>query len=625
MSFIVYAHLELEINTEPNTVPMNISPHTFHIPVMGTAFTIDTPVKVAQYGISSVISLGDDMLLERLRKMYCKKFDLPYTEINDKAQDSRARRITSYLNLIKKLVEKNFMDLKNAGLQANDGIKKYLQLLPDGSALRKQLQEVISGDISIQKLSKWFSDHLSPGSIDVNIMTKLDKPNYKNGEQRPIEFNDAHAALRGFARSDLSSSIVFSAGMNPRLYSYMEQFEDFFPDQNSQLKKKIILKVSDYRSALIQGRFLAKKGLWVSEFRIESGLNCGGHAFATNGHLMGPILAQFRDQRKELYEILMDEATKSWIQKKYSIPGERLPFKISAQGGVGTAEEHHFLLDHYQLDSVGWGTPFLLVPEVTNVDQETRNMLVKATEKDLYLSGISPLGVPFNSLRGNTRDADKLKNIRKYRPGSSCPKKFLSSNTEFTDEPICTASRQYQNLKLKELDTLDLNEEAYQVQRSGILEKSCICVGLGNSALVVNDLHTRKDGFGISICPGPNMAYYSKEFTLEDLVDHIYGRKNVITRTDRPHMFIKELDMYLDYIRKELRDSGRHINHRQLKNLREFSENLKSGIIYYQELFSRLKKIFQATKDQILDELNGQMEQLRLIEQNLESKTMEPV
>ena len=90
--------------------------------------------------------------------------------------------------------------------------------------------------------------------------------------------------------------------MNPRLYGYIAQFDDFFPDKEGYIKKKIILKVSDFRSAIIQGKFLAKKGLWVSEYRIESGLNCGGHAFATEGFLMGPILAEFRDRRQELID-----------------------------------------------------------------------------------------------------------------------------------------------------------------------------------------------------------------------------------------------------------------------------------------------------------------------------------
>ena len=118
----------------------------------------------------------------------------------------------------------------------------------------------------------------------------------------PIEYNDAHAALRGFANSNLSSSLVLSAGMSPRLYSYLEKFEDFFPDANGIVKKKIILKVSDFRSALVQGKMLAAKGIWVSEYRIESGVNCGGHAFPTNGLLFGPILEEFKQNRSTLLE-----------------------------------------------------------------------------------------------------------------------------------------------------------------------------------------------------------------------------------------------------------------------------------------------------------------------------------
>ena len=45
---------------------MRYQPHSFHIPVMGTGFTIDTPLKVARYGISSVISLVDDVLIEQV-------------------------------------------------------------------------------------------------------------------------------------------------------------------------------------------------------------------------------------------------------------------------------------------------------------------------------------------------------------------------------------------------------------------------------------------------------------------------------------------------------------------------------------------------------------------------------
>jgi hypothetical protein len=46
------------------------SNHTFHIPVMGLAFTVDSPIKVARFGISSVLSLAEDRLIEMMRKKY---------------------------------------------------------------------------------------------------------------------------------------------------------------------------------------------------------------------------------------------------------------------------------------------------------------------------------------------------------------------------------------------------------------------------------------------------------------------------------------------------------------------------------------------------------------------------
>ena len=74
--------------------------HTFHIPVMGLAYTIDSPIRVAKYGISSVISIMDDELIEKMNAFYSKKFDIPYHEITQKIHDYRAKRITSYLNLV---------------------------------------------------------------------------------------------------------------------------------------------------------------------------------------------------------------------------------------------------------------------------------------------------------------------------------------------------------------------------------------------------------------------------------------------------------------------------------------------------------------------------------------------
>ena len=47
--------------------------HSFHIPVMGIGFTVDTPIKVARFGINSVMAILGDKLNEKLRKIYCEK------------------------------------------------------------------------------------------------------------------------------------------------------------------------------------------------------------------------------------------------------------------------------------------------------------------------------------------------------------------------------------------------------------------------------------------------------------------------------------------------------------------------------------------------------------------------
>ena len=307
---------------------------------MGTGFSIDTPVKVAPFGISSSISLADDSLIEKMREFYCQKFNMPFQPISVKIEDFRAKRITEYLNLIDQLVKEKFEEVKKSFQEKGNEFTKYLEMLPDFSGMKREISQFIEGSKQYKESFSKSINNLFQGAIDVNIMTKLDKENYKRGEKLPAEHNDAHAALRGFANSSLNSSVIFSAGMNPHLYSYIENFKDFYPDKNDYLKKKIILKVSDFRSALIQGKFLAKKGIWISEYRVESGLNCGGHAFATEGNLMGPILEEFKNSRKELINTVHSVYVKALEEKGRYFPSKPLEVKITAQGGVGNAEEH---------------------------------------------------------------------------------------------------------------------------------------------------------------------------------------------------------------------------------------------------------------------------------------------
>ncbi len=329
--------MRIKFNAMQKTLKTN-SLHTFHIPVMGLAYTIDSPIRVAQYGISSVISIMDDELIEKMNAFYSKKFDLPYQEISQKISDYRAKRITSYLNTVDKIVTEKFEQFKTELSESKAALENYISMLPNKSEIKKGLENFMQeGTILKENIKNYLEKNLFPGEIDINIMTKVDKDNFDKKVQLPVEFNDAHAALRGFANSTLNSSVVLSAGMNPRLYSYFETFPDFFPNENSELKKKIILKVSDFRSAMIQGNFLAKKGLWVSEYRIESGLNCGGHAFATDGFLLGPILEEFKQKKENLIASAHELFCKALQQKNLPVPETPLELKITVQGGVGTA------------------------------------------------------------------------------------------------------------------------------------------------------------------------------------------------------------------------------------------------------------------------------------------------
>jgi len=563
--------------------------HSFHIPVMGLAFTVDSPIKVAQYGISSVVSIVDDILIEKMNAFYSKEYNLPFQTYGNKDIDARAKRITSYLNNVDTIVKQKFKEFKLSLSEKKEVLENFLELLPEFSELKNNLLNLIEKNSSKEVLQKWIQDNLSPGNIDVNIMTKLDNERYQNNEQLPAMYNDAHTALKGFAESTLQSSIVLSAGMNPRLYSYFENFEDFYPTKQDILSKKIILKVSDYRSAMIQGQFFAKKGLWVSEYRIESGLNCGGHAFATEGLLLGPILDTFNENKEDLITKTFETYTKALEAKGKYIPSTPLSLDITVQGGVGTADEHQFLLDKYKVDSIGWGSPFLLVPEATTVDTETRTILEKAKEKDLYLSNISPLGVPFNSVRNSTNEQYKTERLKQDKIGSSCPKKFLASNKKYTEKSVCTASQKFQQLEIDNLKSENLSPESYRAKFDKITEKSCLCIGLANAGLIETKNEAKEVQQGVLVCPGPNLAYFDKKLSLKSMVQHIYGKTDVLGSTVRPHMFVKELEMYVNYFNDKLAIFVNSPDKKQEKYLNKFHKNLMEGIQYYLEVFESNK------------------------------------
>jgi len=590
--------------------------HSFHIPVLGLAFSVDTPLRVARYGISSVISIVDDILIEHMRKYYARMYEETYHPITVRDEDYRARRITAYLNLLHTIVQKQIAVLKASAFEKGSEIVKYFEMLPEDSQLKALYHCMVhTTDTEKQSAMQYeLRTNIVVGDIDVNIMTKLDKANAgPDQEKLPAEFSDALASLRGFAQSDLNASVVLSAGLNSRLFSYLGQRKEFIPDELGNLKKRVILKVTDYRSAYIQGKILAKKGIWISEFRIESGLNCGGHAFASDGYLLGPILDEFKSNRQLLFDELSLLYTSALREKGLSVPTAPMQLRITVQGGIGTAKEDVFLREYYHVDGTGWGSPFLLVPEATNVDAATRTILAHARKEDFYISDASPLGIPFNNVHGSSSELQLQQRASEGKPGSRCTKKFLVSNTEFTTEPICTASSQYQELKIEQLKNQYLPPEVLEQKIAKVLEKVCLCEDLAATGLISSNTNGAARNHPVAVCPGPNLAYFSKIASLEEMVSHIYGRIQLMTDTQRPNMFINELHLYVEYMKNEIQKRFDSWNAKEQQYFSNFKTNLQDGIDHYKSLIPKLRDESERYRDTMRNELLELEQELKKI------------
>jgi hypothetical protein len=302
--------------------------------------------------------------------------------------------------------------------------------------------------------------------------------------------------------------------------------------------------------------------------------------------LLGPILEEFKQKRLAL---------KTEMEALCHV--KDLPLKITVQGGIGTANEDQFITEYYGVDGTGWGSPFLLVPEATNVEDHTLQQLATAKKEDYFLSRASPLGVAFNNFRPSTSEEQRKQRIRKNRPGSPCYKKFLATNTEFTATPICTASRQYQDLKIKQLKAKGLPADQLQAELDSITSKDCLCEGLSVSVYLKNNIPVAHNLTAVTICPGPNLAYFSGVFSLKQMVDHIYGKVNILNALPRPNMFVNEIQLYIDYLKT--------INVKQ-----QFRDNLLEGIEYYKKLLPSFKRETKQYLKEMLDQLNNQRQLL---------------
>ncbi|MFN3529312.1 MAG: hypothetical protein ACK417_05265 [Bacteroidia bacterium] len=200
------------------------------------------------------------------------------------------------------------------------------------------------------------------------------------------------------------------------------------------------------------------------------------------------------------------------------------------------------------------------------------------------MSNASPLGVPFHNLRGSSQQQHQAARLAKGKVGSPCTKKFLKLLPAFGEETLCSASTKYIRKAIKALEGRELSAELLALETAKLHEKECLCSGLTMPFLEEFDLDKSLEGSGVSVCPGPNIAYFEGKFSLLQMVSHIYGRTNLMVHTNRSHMFLKEAQLYLSYLQSACAEFYQSPTTKQGQYLLKFVINMRQGLMYYAHL-----------------------------------------
>src|SRR5690606_30150730 len=116
---------------------------------------------------------------------------------------------------------------------------------------------------------------------------------------------------------------------------------------------------------------------------------------------------------------------------------------------------------------------------------------------------------------------------------------------------------------------------------------------------------------------GPNTAYFDHKYSLAQMVDHIYGRRDLLAGKDRPHMFINELSLYIEHLRKYVRMNHEKLDNKKEKYINNFKNQLEQGIAYYADLKELHVRMAPNELTKFFEQLRSSAQQLRMIQTNL--------
>jgi len=104
-----------------------------------------------------------------------------------------------------------------------------------------------------------------------------------------------------------------------------------------------------------------------------------------------------------------------------------------------------------------------------------------------------------------------------------------------------------------------------------------------------------------AVCCGPGISDFSKIASLDEMLDHIYGRKQLPMTPGREHMFVRELHIYIDSFREEFKRFALDISNRTPEYFEQYLANLSDAVEYYRQLAAEFNE--EELRQQITEEL----------------------
>jgi hypothetical protein len=130
---------------------------------------------------------------------------------------------------------------------------------------------------------------------------------------------------------------------------------------------------------------------------------------------------------------------------------------------------------------------------------------------------------------------------------------------------------------------------------------------LSASVILNQGEEPRRNLKAVTICPGPNLAYFKGVFSLKEMLDHIYGKANIILDPERPQVFVKELQLYVQHLQHEIRKSLPEKTQKFESYVDKFKSNLSQGIAYYQDLIAS----FPLDTEEVVEKMRNQLSELK--------------